>query len=351
MNINFGEKYFGKDIDQLAYPDLESFFAEEREESNKLELKAFSSTYGNINKNLEGVIRGICAFLNSDGGILVWGAPEGQKIEGRDEKVFMGDLSPLTERLGKDWLINKVSDSITPLPVNVRVGIVESEGKFVYVFEVQASQTKPHQYKNTYWVRLDGQTKPAPHYLIEALMKQIHYPNLEGYIKFDKIDHNGTNYFLDITIVIFNFSELQNDEDVSFRLMCPQGIFAGSMNSTNEGLVYAYEGHQLIHKDLIKTIHYGGPNKHHAKLIFNPVKLSGEMKNTVNLMLTFGGRKSPMKSSDYTLDMSKIQWDNKENPNYLIQEADENVLFSELQNRNNTTKKDQLKGLLGRDVN
>ena len=66
---NYSNQYFGKNLEDLEFQDILDFFIIEKEESDKIEFKAFHSKFGNFNKNLEGVIRGICAFLNSNGGI------------------------------------------------------------------------------------------------------------------------------------------------------------------------------------------------------------------------------------------------------------------------------------------
>ncbi|WP_234387213.1 hypothetical protein, partial [Aquimarina sp. Aq78] len=90
----------------------------------------------------------------------------------------------------------------------------------------------PHQFKSIYYARLDGQTKPAPHYLIDALFKKISYPNIEGFINLDRFGTlNNENVFLDISIIIINFSELQNEQNISYRLTCGQAVFSGSLNA------------------------------------------------------------------------------------------------------------------------
>ena len=345
--MSYSEKIFGKELTELTFSDIENYFQEEKEESNIIEYKSYSATYGNFNKNIEGIIRGICAFLNSDGGILIWGAPEGQKVEGKQEKIFIGELSPIPELKEKDWFINKISDSISPLPVGINFHAIEKDRAYLYIFEVQKSTYNPHQFKNIYYARLDGQTKPAPHYLIEALFKKISFPHIEGFIKLIKIGTNGQNYFLNIAIYIFNFSQLQNEENVVFRLTCPQGIFTNSRKSRFQDK-YGYKGHQLIYKDMIDVLHYGSPSRHSEILMFNSHELNAEYENKVDLLLTFGGKSSPLKSSEYKLDFSKINWENKETPNYLFEEINENRLFAEIQKEKNATRESILKSILER---
>jgi hypothetical protein len=104
--MDYSTTYFNKHLENLVYQDIVDFFVNSQEESTKIEYKAFSLRYGNFTENLNGVIRGICAFLNSEGGILIWGAPEGVQPPGHDSKIFQGALSPLTELKEKDWLIS-----------------------------------------------------------------------------------------------------------------------------------------------------------------------------------------------------------------------------------------------------
>ena len=135
MSMDYSTIYFNKPLQLLEYQDIVNYFVETKEESTTIEFKAYSALYGNFTNNLEGVIKTICAYLNSEGGILIWGAPVGAFIEGQNVKSYQGVLSPLTEFKEKDWLINKISDSITPLPVGINVTVLQNEINYVYVFE------------------------------------------------------------------------------------------------------------------------------------------------------------------------------------------------------------------------
>lgn len=73
-----------------------------------------------------------------------------------------------------------------------------------------------------------------------------------------------------------------------------------------------------------------------------------DLENKVDLLLSFGGKNSPLKSSDYKLDFGKIDWNNQEDPNYLIAEMNENILSSEAQKKLNNTREDTLKTFLKR---
>jgi hypothetical protein len=342
---NYSHQYFGKSLEDLAFLDLTNFFATEKEESDKIEFKAFHPNYGNFNRNLEGVIRGICAFLNSNGGVLIWGAPLGQTVD--DRLVFQGALSPVNQLIEKDTLISKISDSVTPLPVNVNVQIIENDGNYLYVFEVQKSNYSPHQFKNIYHARLDGQTKPAPHYLIDALFKKISYPNIEGFINLDRFGNtNNGNVFLDISIIIINFSALQNEQDISYRLICGQAIFSGSLHPQTSRF-YSMEGHQYINTNNIDILHFGAPEMTSQRLIFNLETLEDQHNNEMDLVLLFGGKKSPLKFSEYKLNFGNEPF-TANNPVGLITNIEENVLASEKQKALGTTRENLLDTILKR---
>ena len=342
---NFSNQYFSKELDNLTFNDIEKYFAFDQEESDKIEFKAFHPNFGNFDKNLEGVIRGICAFLNSNGGILIWGAPLG--VQNNNKIIFQGALTSIDKFIEKDSLISKISDSITPLPIDIKVKIIEENSKYLYVFEINKSTYSPHQYKNTYWARLDGQTKPAPHYLVEALFRKISFPQIEGYIAFDKFgNYDNTRVYLDITVYILNFSELQNEYDVEFSLVCNEGIFEGSFTETNSWNYYSWGGHKFESGNYIKTLHFGKPESINKKIVFNLDELKEKNNGNMHISLIFGGKNSPLKSSEYKLNFN-INNISQKNPDILESSA-ENIFSSEKQRILGTTKENLLKTLLSR---
>jgi hypothetical protein len=331
--MDFSTSYFGKPLTKLVYDDIVDYFKDERKENEAIEFKSFA-VQATFDTGLQGVIRGLAAFLNSSGGILIWGAPKGTKVAAKAEDVFVGDLCPVKELVEKDRLINKISSAITPLPVGIGVQILESGNNYIYVFEIQQGIYRPHQYDGRYYVRLDGQTKPAPHYLVDALVKQISYPNICGVIKFEKMtfDRNSSTYRLPFTLGMFNFSELQNEEAVSFRILCVGGYFTKGRQQqyTTQKTKYNMNGHQLIYEDFAPVLSYGTPHIFNDVLLINDETLK-ETKGFLEIALSFGGRKSPAKSTTYKLNFNnnvKLDY-----PEQLLVESEENVLFSELKQK------------------
>ena len=232
------------------------------------------------------------------------------------------------------------------MPIGINVVILQNAGNVLYIFEVQQSNYSPHQTKNTYYARLDGQTRPAPHYLIEALFNKITYPNIEGYINFD----NYGNYpeggvFLDITIILLNFSELINERNLSFRLTCPQAIFEAS-RTIGFAHHYCQEGHEFVGKGFINVLHFGASEHNQQRLIFDPMVLQRKHNSELQLILSFGGEQSPLKISEYT-----ISFGGAVEPARLyksIKNKEENVLSSDMQKQLGTTKEMLLKEILKR---
>ena len=95
---NYSKSFFGKTLEELNFGDIENFFSIEREESEKIEFKAFHNKFGNFNKNLEGVIRGICADvldeLGSDNDPLFRIARKLEQIALEDEYFIERKLFP-----------------------------------------------------------------------------------------------------------------------------------------------------------------------------------------------------------------------------------------------------------------
>ena len=345
--MNYSQQYFAKPLEELTWSDVESFFADGGNENDRLEFKTYEKSNESPEKKLNTVIRSICAFLNSEGGIVIWGAPKGTAPTGSKEEVFTGALCPVPEKYEKDRLISKVSDSITPMPVGIKVQILENESSYVYVFEVQQSNYSPHQYLNTYWARLDGQTKPAPHYLVEALFRKISYPNIEGYIKFHSITNSHGIYILKISVAIYNFSELQNEENVSFIVFCPDGEFNDA--DISGILTLSNDRHKLIFNDDKRILHFGGPFLHTIHIFINPHKaLNNNSLNNFFVGLSFSGKKSPMKLSDYILNLNKIDFGNPENTNQMITVIQENISSIERKRKLKFSKEQELKDFLGR---
>lgn len=155
---------FQKELYSLTNEDLESFFSTEQEETSVLEFKAGGCSLEDIHKE-------VAAFLNTEGGILIIGAPKEDKHPDRKHiKICKGALTPSVIR-DQDRLMQSIAANISPSPTTIKAKTLYIEGGSVFVMEIGQSTNPPHQVSATgvYYLRLEREAKPAPHGLVEAL--------------------------------------------------------------------------------------------------------------------------------------------------------------------------------------
>jgi len=340
----FTKNYFGKEnIEDITFEDLEKYFSTERQESDKIEYKSFVAGKDVLQQpNLDKIIKTVTAFLNSDGGLLIWGAPEGKKVEGKKEKIFQGELSLVDYLFEKDQLISKISDSITPIPRGILFHRIEQQNKYAYILEVAKSEYSPHQFGDRFFMRIDGQSKPAPYHYIEALFKQIKFPRIEGYIKIDNYVSNANKGMLYISVFIFNLSPLQNDYNLSYRIVCDKGAFDNwQYQSHDPRVTFDMNGHEKRIFNAKDILHYGEPFQMQERIGFDLAELE-KTHFQVTLLLVFGAKQSPMKMSTYKIKFSDNRPDNY---NTWIIEKNENKFMGEGVDKTEDAK---IKEILGR---
>ena len=329
--MDFCSAHFGKPLTSLEISDIKTYFSEERIETDQFEFKSINPD-GNISSKFLGIQKTTCAFLNSSGGLIIWGAAEGQKKEGKKEKVYIGDLSYFNTILEKDNIISKISDSIIPLPNGIRVKILSEDNNSIVLIEIDPSEYSPHQNFDTFYMRIDGQTKPAPHHYIEALFKKIKYPNLEAYLKITNIEPTETLYIVSFNIFFFNWSPLQNEEQLSFRVIA-DGIFKRSTTNMHRHL-FTGNGHEFYKENAKDIFYFGEPILESEDLLFDKTELR-QSENIGRLIITFGGKFSPRKSCEYFFDFTKVLLNE---PNNIVTNKKENILAKDVQDEKGMTK-------------
>ncbi len=314
--MEFSKLLFNKTLYQLEFTDIMNYFLIRREESLNLEFKSFAPQ-GDYTKKEEAIKKAVCGLLNSEGGIIIWGAP----VEVKDEKgntMATGNLTPFDSNLDKDRLVNILTSSITPMPIGIKVQVLkDGNNHSIFIIEVQKSIERPHQFDNRYYVRLDGQTRIAPHYLISALMKSSNYPVIRGHIKLKHITNDGNNAVLRFRKLLYNTSDFNNDKHVYFKIVAaPGNIMIGNQS---------YGG---IFENTFPLLSKGAPLVGDFTLII-PIAALGQ---EITILLNFGGEKSPSKTSIYKYIISVdhiVAGDVPDEAPYL-QAKDENRLPSDV---------------------
>lgn len=181
--MSYIKKIFQKDIDQLTISDLNSFFETEQEETSVLEFKS-----GDV--EIHDIYKEIGAFLNTEGGLLIIGAPREKKVKvGKNEKVFCKGPLTYSKYRNKDWLYQKICSNITPTPIGLKIfEHLDTQGN-VFVIDIPQSSIPPHQCSSDgrYYIRLERDAKPAPHGLVQALFLKRRLPKLDASINFTRL--------------------------------------------------------------------------------------------------------------------------------------------------------------------
>lgn len=327
--MDYSKQYFNKTICELTYEDIEQFFQEEQEENETLEFK---SGLGDFDTTLTNkIIKTITAFLNSSGGILIWGAPKEKSVENRKGKICQGDLTPMETFKEKDQLVNIISGKISYMPTGIHLERLEKGGKCIYIFEIIESESKPHQYNGCYHIRLDGQSTPAPHYLVDALFKQIKFPNIEGYIKFNRIHLSRTYMSISLQVHILNWSPTINEKNVTFELNSSVGKFN-------------FNPYSYIHD--IDKLAFGKPVRKSVSWNIDYSQLA-EHSHKARIILSFMGENSPAKVSEYIVDLSTPKTEGID-CNKRVTRVHENRTLIEIQDEIGHSKEEKLKILLDR---
>ena len=206
-NSNYIEKIFRKNSDSLTIEEIEDFFSSPQEETSVLEFKSGEVEIIDLYKE-------ISAFLNTEGGLLLIGAPRERKEKiGRNETVVCQGNLTFSKFKNKDWLYQKIASNITPSPTNLKLVEFITENGAIFLIDVPQSMNPPHQSSSDgkYYIRLEREAKPAPHGLVQALFEKRRVPKLTALFKFKKKDANTDNVY----VLIKNESSIPADK-VSF---------------------------------------------------------------------------------------------------------------------------------------
>lgn len=209
MNSDYIEKIFGKNRNEVTINDLKEYFTTPQEESSVIEFKS-----GEVEIN--DIFKEITAFLNTEGGLLIIGAPrETKKTIGKNIiKICQGDLT-YSNFKNKDWLYQKIASNIVPTPTHLKIEEYLTENGNIFLIDIPQSLNPPHQCSSDgkYYLRLERDAKPAPHGIVQALFNKRRVPSLTADISIEKIDQNSDK----ILVRIKNDSHIPADK-VSFLI-------------------------------------------------------------------------------------------------------------------------------------
>jgi len=311
MNNDISSLLFGKPISALTLQYVQGFFKGAPSESNMMEFKSFPRSVaggsGKAKEEERKVLKAICAFLNSEGGVLVWGAPEEISNNGGESRSFKPELAMVSTFYEREDIIGKITNRIVPSPNGILFHRLEDKGNYLYLLEVPPSEYAPHQFEDVYYMRMDGMTKAAPHHYIEALFRKVSFPNLEAYLKIENYQFEDTEKHSRLTCTVYfrNMSRYQNDFDLHCQIETEYGKVVNPGGSFLHSDSQIARGSVIFFNNIAEVVQYGRYRYHSFEIIYSRDFLrQNDFKAPVSVI--FGANLSPLKICDYVIKLGPV---------------------------------------------
>ncbi len=165
--MSFVKHVFNKDyLTQIAIEDIQKLIDNETEESLHLDYEEIPK-----NAKYDGLADHISGFLNTSGGLIVFGVSETRK-EGRHipHKITWSTIK-------KETLENNLYGKIDPWHEEIRILPLQNPSdrtQRIFIVSVQKSNNPPHMSNFRYYVRLNFQTQPIGHDQVLSIFKQYY---------------------------------------------------------------------------------------------------------------------------------------------------------------------------------
>ena len=148
---------FGKELTDLRLSHVQFLIDEKIDESQTLEYKKPTN---NPQKDCDNIAEVIASFLNTEGGIIVYGVSEIREKEHRyPDKIVWSSCA-------KEKFENLLLSRVQPWNEKISINRIENENNLqegIFIIEVPKSNNPPHMSNYIYCQRLNYQTKPMEH--------------------------------------------------------------------------------------------------------------------------------------------------------------------------------------------
>ncbi|MCF8302465.1 MAG: ATP-binding protein [Bacteroidales bacterium] len=192
-------------------------------------IKILSDFRSNKNKIKEKLSQAMSAFGNHSGGFMLFGVDDDGNIEeGIDNKIGNTTI--------KEWFEDVLWTCCSPPFKDYSAKVVKNDTKFLFAIVFGESSTAPNQanygeYKNKYYSRIDGKSKPIDGILVKDIFSRKEFADLEIEIDLIKIENNSQSK-AKLELALINKSRVAA-EKVVVLMNISQELINGGVHTTN----------------------------------------------------------------------------------------------------------------------
>lgn len=161
--MSFVKHIFNRESpEEIILKDIQSLIDNKIEEFLHLDYEAIPSK----NVSYDGLSEHISGFLNTSGGIAIFGLAE-------QKKRFPFELT--WTRIKKETVENNLFQKVQPWDEDIKILPIQNpddENLRIFIIYVPQSKNPPHMANHRYYLRLNFQTKPLGHEQVSAIFRQ-----------------------------------------------------------------------------------------------------------------------------------------------------------------------------------
>lgn len=223
--MNTSDLSFFENIHAIDLTSLADYFSENRIESQNLEFKSGEAT-------IDKILKEVAALLNTQGGVLIIGAPRELDRAGNQPGTCRGPLT-FSSFESVETLKTYLSHDIVPPPPRLELAQLKDAEHNVFLVKIPPSPMGPHQVlgNGKYYIRDGDKSRPATHREVEKMFVNRLRGNLDlqlsitkekDYIKVSITIHNLSSNAAENTILRIKARPILGHKILEREYPCPE---------------------------------------------------------------------------------------------------------------------------------